>query len=87
MQFVRGSSLEKRNRAVILTARFLFLLFLFHVDHFAAFIVTATGAHGVRQAHFTAIAALNQVRGSKCVMGAAAITASRAVFTFRLRGH
>jgi hypothetical protein len=37
------------------------VLLIFYVDHFAAFIKTAVGAYSVRQSHFTAVAALNQI--------------------------
>jgi hypothetical protein len=39
------------------------LLLLFRVHNFTAFVVTAIGAHGMRQTHFTTVAALNQVAG------------------------
>jgi len=39
------------------------------------------------QAHFAAITALDQVTSFQRVMGAAAITATRSVFSFWLWGH
>jgi hypothetical protein len=62
-------------------------LLLFDVDHFTALVMAAIWANGVGQAHFTAIAALDQVTSFQRVMGAAAITATRSVFPFWLWGH
>jgi hypothetical protein len=59
----------------------------FDVDNFTALVMAAVGTHGMRQPHFTAIAALDQVTSFQRVMGATAITAARSVFPFWLWGH
>ena len=43
-------------------------LFFFHTDDFTALIMSAIGANRVRQPHFTALAALNQVNCLQCIM-------------------
>jgi len=45
------------------------------------------GTNTVRLAQFTAVAALNQVGGDECIVGAPAITATGRMFTLGLRGH
>jgi hypothetical protein len=52
----------------------------FDDDHFAPFIVPTVGADTMRQTHFAAIAALYQVLGGECIMGAPAITAGAGMF-------
>jgi hypothetical protein len=52
------------------------LFLFFDVDYFAAFIMSTVRAHGVGQAHFSAIAALHQVACYQTIVGAAAITAT-----------
>lgn len=44
------------------------LLFFFNIDDFAALVMSAIGANRVRQPHFTALAALNQVNCLQRIM-------------------
>jgi hypothetical protein len=60
---------------------------LFHADHFTAFVMTAFGADGVRQAHLAAVAASDQIACCQGVVRPAAIPAALTEFPFRLRGH
>jgi hypothetical protein len=64
-----------------------FLFFFFGCYNFPSLIMSAFGADGMREAHFTTIAALNQVIGLQCVMGAATIAAALRKFPFWLRNH
>lgn len=52
--------------------RFLFL-FLFDLDDFAAFVVPAVGADGMRQAHGAAVRACGEVPGLQGIVCAAVI--------------
>jgi len=51
-------------------------------DYFTPFIVPAVGADTMGQPHFAAVAALYQVLGGECIMGAPAITAGAGMFSF-----
>jgi len=66
--------------------RRLFLLF-FHVDDFAAFIVSAFWADGMRQAHLAAVAALGQGSRGQSIMGAPAVAATLGMFALWMWGH
>jgi hypothetical protein len=63
------------------------LFLFFGLDYFAAFVVTAVGANGMRQPFFAAVAARDQVAGLQRIMCTAAITASLAVFPFWMWWH
>jgi len=63
------------------------LLLFFDCDDFAALVVTAVGADGVRQALLAAVAARNQVARRQGVVRPAAVPAALTEFPFRLRGH
>jgi ABC-type arginine/histidine transport system permease subunit len=64
-----------------------FLLFFFGCNYFSTLIMSAFWADCMREAHFTTIAALNQIVGFQCVMGAATIAAALRKFPFWLRNH
>jgi len=66
---------------------FALFLLLFDFYDFAAFVVPASGANRVRQAHFAAVRALHQIDCLESVMGAAAIAAALRVFPFWMWGH
>jgi hypothetical protein len=57
-------------------------LFLFNADNFAAFVMTTVGADGMRQPHFAAVAALNQISGFQCIVCTASIATTFRQFTF-----
>jgi hypothetical protein len=63
------------------------LLFLLDVDDLAAFVEAAVWADCMRQTHFTAIAALNQVAGFQRIVGTTAVSATWRNLPFRLGGH
>jgi len=54
----------------------LFLGFFFNVQDFPTLVMPAIGANRVRKAHFSAVAALNQVRGLECILSAAAVSST-----------
>jgi hypothetical protein len=62
-------------------------LFFFDCDHFAAFVLPATGTDGMRQAHPAAVRASGQVRGLQRIMCAAAVTTAFRMFTLWLGCH
>jgi hypothetical protein len=62
-------------------------LILLDFDDFAAFILSAFGADGMRQAFFATIGAGNQVVDLQGIVGAATITATLRMFTLWMRGH
>jgi hypothetical protein len=66
--------------------RALFLL-LFHIHDFTAFVMAAARANRVRQAHFAAVAALDQISSYQTIMGAPAIPASLRMFPLWMWGH
>jgi hypothetical protein len=57
------------------------------LDHFSTFVMTTIRAHVMRLAHFTTVAALNQVGRFQGIVGAPTITAAGREFSLRLRGH
>jgi len=66
----------------------LFLLFLlFQVDDFAPLVMTAIRANRVGQAHFAAIAALNQGAGLQAVVRPPPVPASRGMFALWMWCH
>ena len=66
--------------------RFLFLFF-FDLDNFTAFVETAVGTHGVRQAHGTAVRAGGQVASFQRIMSTAHVAATLGMFAFWMWGH
>ena len=70
----------------LLRLRFLFLIFLYF-DNFAAFVKTAVGTDGVRQAHGTAVRAAGEVARNQRVVRAAVIAAALRVLALWMWGH
>jgi len=52
------------------------LLIFFQIDHFFAFVMSATGTNSVGQSHLSAVGALHQVLSLQGIVSAAAITAA-----------
>jgi hypothetical protein len=71
----------------VVVAKLLLGFFFVNLDHFAALVVPAIRADGVRQAHGTAIAARNQAARWERIVSATAVAATFGYFTFRLWGH
>jgi len=69
------------------TARGLLFLFFFDFEYFPAFKMAAIWTNPVGSAHFTTVAAHNQVGGYQRVMSTPAIAPARSMFSFRLRCH
>lgn len=65
----------------------LFLGFFFDVQYFPALVLPAIGANSMGKPHFTAIAALYQVGGFECVLGASAVASAFGKFSFWKWNH
>lgn len=66
----------------------LFLLcFLFDGYYFPALIMATFWANGMRQTHFTTVAALHKIHCLQAVMRPSAISSSLGYFSFWLRNH
>ena len=64
-----------------------FLVSLFDVDDFTAFVVPTARANGVGKAHLTAVRTLGQILRGEEIVRAAAITSGTGNFAFRKWCH